>query len=126
MLLRDNSVRTSVLFLAGMIASMTAAQVMFKFAGNHAADQAGLIGAFVSNPWLWAGLLSSGVGMVCWLLTLRKLPLASAYPWTALIYVFTPLASTALFGEILSGKYLLGMICIVAGVFITAGGVDTR
>lgn len=126
MLSQRNPVRIPMLFLASMITLMTAAQIMFKFAGNHAVDQIGLIDTFLSNQWLWAGLLSSVVGMSCWLLTLRKMPLASAYPWTALIYVLTPLASAILFGEVLSGKYLLGMVCIAAGVFITAGGVDTR
>jgi len=119
-------VRIPVLFLAGMIVFMTVSQVMFKFAGNHSVGHLELIGAFVLNPWLWAGLISSGAGMVCWLLTLRKLPLASAYPWTALIYVLTPLASAILFGDVLSGKYFLGMACIVVGVFITASGVEAR
>ena len=115
----------SVVFLAGMIIFMSISQILFKLAGNYAATQTELIESFLSNPWLWAGLLSSGVGMVCWMLTLRKLPLASAYHWTALIYVLTPLASAVLFGDMLSIKYLLGMACIVSGVFITAGG-DTQ
>ena len=118
--------RASMLFLAGMVAAMTAAHIMFKFAGNHSVKQVGLIDGFVSNPWLWAGLLASGIGMVCWLLVLRKLPLATAYPWTALIFVFTPLVSMALFGDVLSEKYLLGMAFIVTGVVITTNGTDTR
>jgi drug/metabolite transporter (DMT)-like permease len=113
----------STLFLAGMVFFMASAQVMFKFAGNHSVGQVELVGSFISNPWLWAGLLLSGAGMVCWIRVLRGLPLARAYPWTALIYVITPLASAALFGDVLSGRYLLGLVCIVAGVFIANGGV---
>lgn len=115
----------SIASLAGMIIFMTAAQVMFKLAGNHVVAQMGLVRALMSNPWLWIGLLLSGAGMLCWLLTLRKTPLASAYPWTALIYVFTPLASALLFNDPLDGKYLLGLGSIVAGVFFTAGGVNS-
>ncbi|MFM8331953.1 MAG: DMT family transporter [Candidatus Methylumidiphilus sp.] len=102
---------------------MASAQIMFKFAGNHSVGQAGLVDAFVSNPWLWGGLLASGSGMACWVLALRGLPLARAYPWTALVYVITPLASVVLFGDVLSGQYLFGLACIVVGVFIAAGGV---
>jgi len=116
---------SSIAFLAGMILFMTAAQVMFKFAGNHALAQMGLVRALMSNPWLWIGLLFSAAGMLCWLLTLRKIPLASAYPWTAIIYVFTPLASALLFDDPLGVKYLLGLTSIVAGVFFTTGGVSS-
>jgi drug/metabolite transporter (DMT)-like permease len=112
------------LWLLGMIILMTAAQVMFKLAGNHAGVQLTLVSALISNPWLWAGLLLSAAGMVCWLLTLRKVSLSKAYPWTALIYVLTPLASAWLFGDALDSKYLLGLASIVAGVFLTAGGVS--
>lgn len=103
---------------------MVSAQIIFKFAGNYAAGQIGIIGSLVCNPWLWAGLLCSGAGMVCWLLVLRTLSLATAYPWTALIYVFTPLASALVFNDVLNGKYVIGMVCIVAGVFFTTWGTD--
>lgn len=116
----------SIAFLAGMIMLMTAAQVMFKLAGDHALAQMGLVRSLISNPWLWIGLLFSAAGMLCWLLTLRKISLASAYPWTALIYVFTPLASALLFDDPLGAKYLLGLTSIVAGVFFTAGGANSE
>ena len=63
--------------------------------------------------------------MLCWLMTLRNMPLAVAYPWTALIYVLTPLVSAVLFGDVLSAKYMLGMTSIIAGVVLTSGGVET-
>jgi drug/metabolite transporter (DMT)-like permease len=117
----DTRALESAPFLAGMIVCMTAAQVMFKLAGNDLAIYMGDVSSFGSNPWLWAGLLSSAAGMACWILTLRKLPLAAAYPWTALIYVITPLVSAVMFGEVLSARYLLGLACIVGGVLLTAG-----
>jgi drug/metabolite transporter (DMT)-like permease len=107
-----------------MIASMTIAQIMFKFAGNFARSQRGVL-AFYANPYLWCGLFASFIGMLCWLVTLRKMPLAHAYPWTALIYVFTPLASIAIFNDVLHLSYLFGMICVVVGIFIIAKG-NTR
>lgn len=122
---RPGPLGASFAFLGGMILSMVAAQLTFKLAGNYAAERLGLIGSFAVNPWLWVGLLLSANGMICWLMTLRLMPLASAYPWTALIYVLTPMASALLFSEVLSGKYLVGLVFIVGGVFITAGEVDS-
>lgn len=122
----SSSTNRPALLLAGMVGCMASAHVQFKLAGIHAASQTGLVGGFVANPWLWSGLLCSGAGMLFWLLTLQKLPLASAYPWTALVYVLTPLASALLFNDILDGKYLLGLTCIVAGVVLTAGSVEAR
>ena len=121
-----DSRKASVISLIGMISFMVTSQVMFKLAGNYSIGKGDIISSLVLNPWLWIGLLSSIGGMGCWLLVLRKLSLASAYPWTALVYVLTPLASALLFGEILTGKYLLGLVCIVAGVYVTSNGVKTE
>jgi len=116
--------RMTVVFLGSMIACMAASQVFLKLAGSHAATgRLDVLHAFLANTWLWCGLLATGAGFVCWLLTLRNMSLAVAYPWTALIYIITPLASALLFGDVLNGKYVLGMARIVAGVILTTGGV---
>ena len=118
----DNS---SIFLLGGMILSMTAAQVLFKYAGNYMLGQSSFIIGLFLNFWLWFGLLISGVGMLFWVLILRKLPLSRAYPWTAFVYVLTPLISVVLFDDVLSVRYLLGLSCIVAGIFLTAGSVSS-
>lgn len=112
--------------LAGMIVAMSCAQLVFKQAGLHARERSQWVETLALNPWLWIGLGTSGVGMVCWLLTLRRLPLATAYPWTAFVYVLTPLAGSLIFREALSRNYLVGMTLVVLGVYFTAGGVRTR
>lgn len=94
---------------------------MFKFAGVHANDQQNWINAFVLNISLWMGLIASGAGMICWLQTLRSLPLSDAYPWTALIYLLTPLISVYYFNEMLGFKYLAGMALVIGGIFLSAG-----
>lgn len=109
------------LALAGTIVLMASAQLLFKQAGLHAALYADWYRALALNIWLWAGLLVSASGMVCWLSTLRFRTLASAYPWTSFVYVLAPLGSALLFGDELSARYLTGMLFIVGGVFITAG-----
>lgn len=110
----------SYVALGCTVLCVTVSQVLLKFAGQHAAGQeSGLLGV-AKNPWLWASLFFSGVGLVYWLKTLRHLPLSSAYPWTALIYVLMPLASAFLFHDPIGLKYTAGMVFIVAGVYLTA------
>ena len=104
---------------------MVAAQVMYKFAGLWSRHHQGLLAAFALNPWLWVGLGCAVVGMVLWLLALRHLPLSAAYPWTALIYVFTPIASALIFGDLLRAEYLIGLALITVGVVITTRGAST-
>jgi drug/metabolite transporter (DMT)-like permease len=114
-----------IFLVAGTIAAMVAAQVFYKLAGLWSRDHAGLIAAFVLNPWLWIGLACAVVGMVLWLLALRHLPLSVAYPWTALVYIFTPIASALIFGDLLRTEYLIGLGLIAVGVVITTRSVST-
>jgi drug/metabolite transporter (DMT)-like permease len=110
--------------LAAMIAAMAVAQLLFKQAGMLARTGAHWADALVFNPWLWAGLAISAVGMVCWLLTLHRMPLSVAYPWTALIYALTPLGSRWLFGEVFDSRYIVGMALIVVGISLTASSAQ--
>lgn len=112
------------LLVLGMVGSTTTSQLCFKMAGLHSVRKAALVPAWIFNPWLWVALVSSAIGMVFWLLALRRLPLSAAYPWTAMVYVLTPLGSAFLFQDTLSMRYILGMTCIVSGVFITASGAS--
>jgi len=113
--------------LAGMIILMSIAQLLFKQAGLYANGQADWYMALALNPWLASGLAASMGGMGCWLFTLRSLPLSVAYPWTALTYVITPLGGVLLFGEVITIKYVFGMVLVVTGIMVAnwAGG-DTE
>jgi drug/metabolite transporter (DMT)-like permease len=118
--------RTAWLLLAGMIVWMTGAQLLFKSAGLHAHRHPGLAQGFVLNVAMWWGLFSSGMSMLCWLGSLRTLPLSAAYPWTASIYVLTPVASAFLFNEVLSQRYFFGIALLVAGIFLSTGGAESN
>lgn len=109
-----------------MIVCMTASQVFLKFAGLFSAAHPGALAGFAANPWLWAAIGASGGGICCWLLALRQLPLSVAYPWTALVYVLTPLAGAWLFAEVLNARYALGIAFILAGVLLTSRGASAR
>jgi drug/metabolite transporter (DMT)-like permease len=115
----------AILALACMCCVMIAAQLLLKMAGLHASTKAELFSAIVFNPWMWAACVAFAVGLVCWMRALRELSLATAYPWTSLIYAVTPLLANLCFGEQLGGHFLSGLVLIVCGVFLTAGGVRT-
>ena len=115
----------AILLVAGTIALMVVAQVMYKFAGLWSLSHSELVAAFVLNPWLWGGLGCALLGLVLWLLALRRLPLAVAYSWTALIYVFTPMVSSLVFDDLLRAQYLVGLALIASGVVVTTRGVGT-
>jgi len=96
------------------------AQLLLKASGLHAAETGEFIGAWLLNPYLCAAIVCYGASFICWTRTLAVLPLSSAYPWTALIYVLTPMAAVLLWQEQLSPTYLAGMVCILCGIGITA------
>jgi len=100
--------------------TMTVVQLLYKLAGEYSLSHAGLVAGWLLNPYLIGAFALLAVAMLLWLLTLKRMPLSRAYPWTAAIYVLTPLCSTLLFHDPLSLRYAAGMGCIVAGIAITA------
>jgi drug/metabolite transporter (DMT)-like permease len=105
--------------IAVYITLLVTSQIMYKFAGLWSLSNPGLLGVAFKNPWIAMGLVSAMIAMVLWLVILRQLSLTEAYPWTALIYIITPIASTIIFGELLKPQYFLGLALVVVGVFIT-------
>ena len=96
-----------------------AAQLLLKASGLHAAETGGFTGAWLLNPYLYTAIVCYGISFICWTRTLTILPLSLAYPWTALIYILTPIAAVLLWQEQLSATYLVGMVCILCGIGIT-------
>jgi len=105
--------------IAAYITLLVTSQIMYKFAGLWSLSNPGLLGTAFKNPWIAMGLGSAMIAMVLWLMILRQLSLTEAYPWTALIYIITPIASTIIFGELLKPQYFLGLALVVVGVYIT-------
>ena len=110
--------------MVGMICSMTTAQIFFKMAGLKSLKSIGIMESWLLNPWLWTAFLASGLGMLFWLFALRQLSLSIAYPWTAMIYVLTPLFSALIFRDLLRVQYGIGMAFIVFGIFVTTSGAS--
>jgi multidrug transporter EmrE-like cation transporter len=107
-------------FLCGFLCASVSAQLLLKVSGLHVAEAGRFIDAWLLNPYLGMALVCLGISFVCWARTLKMMPLSSAYPWTALIYVLTPAAAVLLWQERLSATYLVGMVCILCGIGIIA------
>ncbi|TMJ34676.1 MAG: hypothetical protein E6G96_01250 [Alphaproteobacteria bacterium] len=70
-------------------------------------------------PFLLALLLYAGFA-VFWVWILSFTPLSRAYPFVALAFALTPLLGGLLFAEPISLRLLLGILLILAGLFLVA------
>lgn len=76
----------------------------------------------LKNPWFMIGLAAYALSVLTWLFVLRRVPLAVAAPFVALVYVLVPLASLLVFDDVVSPKMWLGMLLVVCGVTLVAQG----
>ncbi len=93
-------------------------QILFKKAALAAGTRPFLIG--IQNGWTFAALILYGAATALWISILRTTPLSQAYPFAALGFVIVPLAAYLVFGEPIDARYVLGVVCIVAGILLTS------
>ncbi len=99
------------------------AQLLFKWGANHLADNG--FGAILSNYGLIGGYLLYGTSFLLLLVALQKGELSVLYPFLALTYVWVILAAPIVFAaDHLNSFKLLGILAIVAGVFLI--GIGSR
>lgn len=98
---------------------MTIGQVLFKQVAlnyNKAGTlfEWGVIGVLVVAGSMY--VISTGL----WVWALRSVEISKAYPYFALGFVFVPLLGAWMFGEVLTIRYLFGIMLIVIGVTMTS------
>lgn len=106
------------LLIFSVVGFNSAAQLLLKAAGMSAG-----IGG-----WCLLGLpfVCLGVSFLCWFAALRHKPLAFLHPFAALVYVVVPGLAALIFGEAVSGPYIVGICCIMAGICITSSAVRPK
>lgn len=72
------------------------------------------------NPWVLAGLGAAFAASLFWMLALKKLPLSTAYPFTASSFLLILLSATLFFGEPITTGKLAGTGLIVCGIAVMA------
>jgi multidrug transporter EmrE-like cation transporter len=99
-----------------------AGQVMMKWGvGSWKPAGDGLAWSNLMTSWpIAAGLASYGLSSMFWLLTLRKLPLSTAYPMVSLGYILVMVLGFYLFQESLSMQKWFGAAFISLGVLLIA------
>jgi drug/metabolite transporter (DMT)-like permease len=105
---------TSVALAIITIVGMTAGQLLFK-----TASQQGSAVQIITSLSFWTATCLYGVVTIAWVLLLREMGLARAYPIMAVTYVLVPLASFAILGERVGPLYLLGIAMISGGIILT-------
>lgn len=78
--------------------------------------------SLIKNAWFIAGIGAYAVSVLTWLFVLRRVPLAVAAPFVALVYVLVPLASRIVFSDAVSPRMWVGMALIAVGVTVVAQG----
>lgn len=79
----------------------------------------GFLWSVVTQPWLWAGVTSAGLLLLCYLYAIRGLPLVVAYPTvTSLAMAGIAVASVLLFHSPLTPQHLAGIALVIAGVVL--------
>lgn len=107
------------LIIVACVLVMTIGQILFKQVAVSYNKTGNLLSWNVLGILVIAGLLyviSTGL----WVWALRSVDISKAYPYFALGFVFVPLFGAWLFGEVLSFRYALGVVMIIAGVIMTS------
>ena len=79
---------------------------------------AGFFVAIISDPLMWSAVAATGLGMVLYLLALRRVDVSVAQPMLAIVFVAVPLSAAIFLGEHLSGLRLAGLGCITLGILL--------
>ena len=92
-------------------------QALFKRAALESVDRPMPFG--LVTWWMVAALVLYAVATVLWVWILRSVPLSEAYPFAALGFVIVPLLASWMFGEVLDGRYVVGVVLIITGIAVT-------
>jgi drug/metabolite transporter (DMT)-like permease len=69
-------------------------------------------------PWVWVAFLATFLAGVMWMLTLGRLDLTYAFPFTGITFLLILLAGALMFGEHVSFGRVAGTLLVVAGLII--------
>lgn len=105
----------------GLLAVCIFAETLLELCYKRAVEGGGGVIGALKHPLTWLGIGLWAIQAVAWILSLRTLPLAVAYPVNCLTYVTVPLAGWLVLKEKFSLRQLLASFLIAAGVVLVAG-----
>ena len=117
----------NLLFILAGVLTNAFAQILLKLGmntiGRFELSSQGLkvaLPAIVMSPYVWGGLASYVFSVLVWLIVLSRVDVSFAYPFVSLGYVIGLGAGYWLFGEAVTGMRVLGVMVIIAGVFLVS------
>lgn len=105
---------TAIFLMIFTVAGMSGGQLLFKLAAGS-----GSVEQILRSPYLWTAGGLYAVVTIAWVLLLREMDLARAYPVLAACYVLVPIGAALIFGERFGYLYVVGVLLIVTGIFLT-------
>lgn len=72
------------------------------------------------NPWVISALVAAFAAAMFWMLALSKLPLTTAYPFTASSFLLVLFFGATFFGEAITAGKLVGTLLVFAGIAVMA------
>jgi len=112
-MLRPMQIVSLVLYAAGM----SFGQVLFKASALRVKED-GSIFALLWSPHFISAIILYVILTVVWVYILTGIQLSVAYPFVALSFVFTPLVAYLVFGDTVSGSYIIGVALIIVGLIV--------
>ena len=105
------------------VSCIAAGQILFKMTAERIL---GKTLVEMATDWTTVAIFGTALGIyagatVLWVLALRHLPLAQGYMLMTLSFIIVPIAAVFVFGEKLSFSFVLGLILIICGIFLTLG-----
>lgn len=109
------------------IGAVTSNVLLRKTLGGRSLASGGLSELFWNflglfrEPLIWMASVAFGFAFVFWILALSSMKISIAYPvQTALVFVFTGIASYIVFQEPLSLKMMIGYLLIIGGITLVS------
>lgn len=74
------------------------------------------------NLWIISAFIAAFLAALCWMAAMTKFDLSFAYPFMSLSFVLVLILSSTFFYEPINLPKIIGMICIIGGIIISAQG----
>ena len=109
-------------YLLAYIVFTVASQLIMRWrvggAGALGADRIGFVLGLLMMPWVWVAFACTFLAGVMWMLTLARLDLTYAFPFTGITFLIVLLAGAFVFGEEVSIGRIAGTLLVVAGLIV--------
>ena len=105
------------LFILGCVVFTVLGQLLLK-QGAVELKGTGSLFAYLVNLYIISGLLSGGLAAFSWIKAMQHYDLSYAYPFTSLTFFCVIILSGLVFGETIKWNQWMGLIVVLAGIYI--------